>query len=407
MSAPGRSAPSRARDDRLARLVGSGLIDSFGLALGWTVFNLHGLALHGLPAVGWCNAAMLIGVALSAPVAGRVAARADGRGLLRGTAVAEAVLRVATFAAMVAGAPLPLIAAGVVVLYVVSWTGYAGMRAEVAAVDSRAAAMTWYAVSILSIEAVGTAAAAVLPAGADGTLPPALLWGAAVVYAGSLVPQYLVGRDARVSRAPRTARQGTARARRALLAGGAGVMLLGSGPTLLVVGLAAELHGRASVAAAGAAFTAGALVAPAVAAHVERRAVRPAVSWPLLGAGMVLGWIVAPWHVAGLVVAQFLSGGAMSAFEGIMDTRMSAGGGATADLAWSAAARAGGSAAAVGAAPALIASTGVVTLSGSAGILLLGALLLAVAPAPLRPRLRCRPAGRSRSRARTAGGTAA
>jgi hypothetical protein len=49
------------------------------------------------------------------------------------TAATEAGLRVGTFALLLAGTPLPVVAAAVVASNVVAWTGYAGMRAEVAA----------------------------------------------------------------------------------------------------------------------------------------------------------------------------------------------------------------------------------------------------------------------------------
>ena len=37
---------------------------------------------------------------------------------------------------------------------------------------------------------------------------------------------------------------------------------------------------------------------------------------------MVIGWVLAPAHVAGLLVAQFLSGLSLTAFEGVMDARV-------------------------------------------------------------------------------------
>ena len=49
------------------------------------------------------------------------------------------------------------------------------------------------------------------------------------------------------------------------IAGGFTVMLLASGPTFLVVGLAAKLHGRTSVAYAALAFLAVSLLAPRLA----------------------------------------------------------------------------------------------------------------------------------------------
>jgi len=54
---------------RLRRLIGTALVDSFGLSLGWTVFSLYVVGRHGLAGLGLCNAAMPVGVALSAPVA--------------------------------------------------------------------------------------------------------------------------------------------------------------------------------------------------------------------------------------------------------------------------------------------------------------------------------------------------
>src|SRR4029450_5886504 len=89
---------------RLRRLTATALVDSFGLSLGWTVFSLHVTASRGLAGLGLCNAAMLVGVALSAPVAARLSARLDGRALLRLPCVTEAVLRVGTFALLLAGA---------------------------------------------------------------------------------------------------------------------------------------------------------------------------------------------------------------------------------------------------------------------------------------------------------------
>ena len=150
---------------RLRRLIATALVDSFGLSLGWTVFSLNVVRGHGLAGLGLCNAAMLVGVVLSAPVATRLSTRLDGRALLRVTCSTESVLRVGTFALLLAGTPLPLVAVAVAASNVVAWTGYAGMRAEVAAADPRGAAMTWYMVAVAAIEAAGTATAALLPTG--------------------------------------------------------------------------------------------------------------------------------------------------------------------------------------------------------------------------------------------------
>ena len=76
-----------------------------------------------------------------------------------------------------------------------------------------------------------------------------------------------------------------------------------------------------------------------------------AVLWPLLGLGMVAGWIAAPWGVAALVLAQAYSGFFLATFEGITDARVAAGESATSGLGWTASARALGSAVSRGARP--------------------------------------------------------
>ncbi|HJW60951.1 MAG TPA: hypothetical protein VJ931_15095, partial [Actinomycetota bacterium] len=293
---------------RLRRLIATALVDSFGLSLGWTVFSLQVVRDHGLAGLGLCNAAMLCGVALSAPVAARLSTHLDGRALLRVTATTEAGLRIGTFVLLLAGAPLAVVAAAVAASNVVAWTGYAGMRAEVAAADPRGAAMTWYMVAVAAIEAAGTATAALLPTGPGGLISAGLLVAVVAGYGACLLPTWLVAGGARVPRAPRRTRPagfgGSAgfwrpwgRSRPAglgwpsgfwrssrrwrpapLLASGGLVMLLGSGPTLLAVGLAAELHGTRWVAGSALAFALGSLVAPLAVARLERRAVPPSVA---------------------------------------------------------------------------------------------------------------------------------
>jgi hypothetical protein len=417
---------------RLRRLIAAALVDSFGLSLGWTVFSLEVVRAHGLAGLGLTNAAMLVGVALSAPAAARLSGRLDGRTLLRATAVTEAALRVGTFALLVAGAPLAVVAVAVAASNVVAWTGYAGMRAEVAAADPRGAAMTWYMVAVAAIEAAGTATAALLPAGPDGRVGGGLLAAIVAAYGACLLPTWLVAggavvpraqpvsrpaqpvsrpaqpvsrpvprrthsvprRTHSITRAPATGpvlrrvpRWGSLAQRPAgrrslstvhpngLLASGGLVMLAGSGPTLLAVGLAAELHGTRWVAGSALAFALGSLLAPAAVARLERRALPTAVTWPALGVGMVAGWSVAAWHPAALLAAQLCSGMCMSALEGDMDARVAAragpGRGVTADLAAAAALRAFGSAAAVALAPRVITGSGV----GALAVALVTALL--------------------------------
>jgi hypothetical protein len=447
---------------RLRRLIATALVDSFGLSLGWTVFSLHVVRGHGLAGLGLCNAAMLVGVALSAPAATRLSARLDGRALLRATAATEAVLRVGTFGLLLAGAPLPVVAVAVTASNVVAWTGYAGMRAEVAAADPRGAAMTWYMVAVAAIEAAGTATAALLPTGPTGLVSGPLLAAVVACHGACLLPTWLVAAGARVGRAhpadrpsslrdervprrgewdpgrhervPRRAgwvpRRGEWVPRRdfsvprlihsvrrrvprwgsvaqrpeshrristapltgavpgptsflagpltGLLASGGLVMLLGSGPTLLAVGLAAQLHGTRWVAGSALSFAAGSLLAPLSVARLERRAAPPSIAWPALGVGMVAGWSFAAWHPAALLAAQFLSGTCMSALEGDMDARVAAADasprGVTASLASAAALRAFGSATAVALAPRVIADAGVAGLS----VILLTALTAAL-----------------------------
>jgi hypothetical protein len=360
---------------RLRRLIATALVDSFGLSLGWTVFSLHVVRGHGLAGLGLCNAAMLIGVALSAPVAARLSARLDGRALLRSTAVTESALRVGTFALLLAGAPLGVVAVAVAASNVVAWTGYAGMRAEVAAADPRGAAMTWYMVAVAAIEAAGTATAALLPTGSGGLVSGGLLAAVIACYGGVLAPTWLIAATAQVPRAPwnvahrsggrRRLSTGPRRSRplTKLLASGGLVMLLGSGPTLLAVGLAAELHGTRWVAGSALAFAAGSLLAPLAVAGLERHAVPPAIAWPALGVGMAAGWSFAAWHPLALLAAQVLSGMSMSALEGDMDARIAASTagprGVTANLATAAALRAFGSAAAVALVPRVIAEAGI------------------------------------------------
>jgi hypothetical protein len=366
---------------RLRRLIATALVDSFGLSLGWTVFSLQVVETHGLAGLGLCNAAMLVGVALSAPATARLSLRLDGRALLRATAASEAALRVGTFGLLLAGAPLALVAVAVVASNVVAWTGYAGMRAEVAAADPRGAAMAWYLVAVAAIEAAGVATAALLPVGPDGLVGGGLLVGVVACYGASLAPTWLVAGGAMVVRAPRERAAGRWRPTGLLAAGGL-VMLLGSGPTLLAVGLAAELHGARWVAGSALAFMLGALVAPVCVAWLERREFPPSITWPALGVGMVAGWSVAAWHPAGLLGAQLLAGTCMSALEGDMDARVASGGaarGVTTGLASAAALRAFGSAAAVAFAPHVISDAGVGALSVALATALTGAMVVTLA----------------------------
>ncbi len=384
MPAPPRHARPPVRSARLGQLLAAGLIDSFGMTLGWTVFSLLVLEANGLAGLGACNAAMLVGVALAAPATAWLSPRLGAGALLRATSAVEAVLRVVSFGLLLAGAPVAVLAVVVVVMYAAGLAGYAGMRAEVSAAsppDRAAATMTRFVVAILAVEAAGVASAALLPGEPPGTAE-GLLVGVVVFYGASQLPIWLVARGARVGRPPRrAARRGRARASLPLLAG-ALIMLLGSGPALLAVGLAARLHGSRWVAGSALAFTAGALLAPWAVALLERQRLPATVTWPAWGSGMLLGWVLAPTHVAGLLLAQILAGLCIAAFEGSMDAHVAAKqthGHLTGSLAASEAVRAIGSAAAVATLPALVGTSSIAAFSGVASAVLLLATVLAVA----------------------------
>ncbi len=200
------------RAGRLRELVLSGIVDSFGMALGWTFVVLIATARGGLAEAALYNAAMLVGVVLSAPVTGWLARRLNGRTLLRGAAGIEVLLRFATLYGLIAGWPSWLVALLVTLQHVAAWAGFAGMRAEVSAVDASPRSMTRYAVAIAGVEAAGTALAALLPTGTFGYPTGWLLIAVFVVYLGSLLPTVLVARRARItpSPPPRFARATTA-----------------------------------------------------------------------------------------------------------------------------------------------------------------------------------------------------
>ncbi|HEU5271800.1 MAG TPA: hypothetical protein VFU36_17905, partial [Jatrophihabitans sp.] len=194
---------------RIRALLTAGLLDSFGLSLGWTAFILIAVGRGGLPAAGLYNAAMLAGVVGSAPVTGWFAGRVAGRVLLTCTGSVELVLRVGTLAGLLIGWPPALLAAGVAAMNVAAWSGYAGMRAEVAAADPGPRSLTRYAVAIAAIEAIGAGVAALLPISGDGRLGGAVTAAILIVYASSVTPQFLIARTSAV-RSGRELRSGLA-----------------------------------------------------------------------------------------------------------------------------------------------------------------------------------------------------
>ena len=302
----------------------AGLVDSFCLSMAWTVVVLEVTRQHGLVAAGACSTAMLLGVALSAPFATWMAHRLDGRRLLRVAGLTEAVTRIGVFALLVTGSSVWAIAACVTVMNVVAWTGYAGMRAEVAAVTDGAGGITWYGTIVAAVEAMGIAAGAFVPTSSSGRPSDTVLVAVAVLYVAALIPTLVVAGGSLVPRAVRTTRRViTSRRPSAVTVQGAGLMLVASGPTLLAVALAAELHGRAAVGLAAVAFTVGSLLAPTVASSLERHGRNEPGWWVLMALGMVAGWVLAPVSVAWLCVAQVLSGLCMTTLEGLLDTAAS------------------------------------------------------------------------------------
>jgi MFS family permease len=410
------------RAGRLRELLISGVVDSFGMALGWTVLVLLALNRGGLAEAALYNAAMLVGVVLSAPVTGWLSRRLSGSTLLRGAAGIEFVLRFGVLFGLIVGMPPWLVATGVVIMHVAAWAGFAGMRAEVNAVDASPRAMTRYALSIAAVEAAGTGLGALLPSGPDGYPTGWPLIVVFVIYTGSLLPTYLSAQRARitshlkrpvkigltigygVARAsvsfpnhrPAGARHTAEHARRRalpvspklLFAGGA-IMLLASGPTLLAIPLTTELHGRTWVAGAAVAFSIGCLLSTIAVESIRKMQLPAVLRWSLWGLGMLVGWIYAPLHAVTILFAQFLAGISQTAFEGDMDAAVAAEAppeGITTALAYSASTRALGGSIAVRLLPMMVTAQAI-GQAVSASVLVLGVAALVIWAATLLPRL--------------------
>ena len=384
MSTATRWPPASSCDARrLVAVVTAGLLDSLCLSVAWTVLVLRVAEQHGLAAAGLCSAAVLVGVALSSPVASRVAVRLDGCGLLRTAASVEMALRATLALLVLTGAPVLLLALCTAVMNVFAWTGYAGMRAEVAAVRPGAVALTWYGTAIAAVEAAGVAVAALLPSGA--AVDDAVLSAVGAAYVLGLAPTLLVARGSRVLRAaptPGPARRGRPSGLPVL---GGVLMLLGSAPTLLYVALSEQAHGRTAVAGAAVAFVAGSLLAGPAASVLQRRPGPPGLRCTLAAAGMVVGWVVAPLSVPLLCAAQLLSGLCMTLLEGLLDSAAAAREPhrTTGALASVTAGRALGSAVGTAALPLVVLHAGLPVAAAAATAAL---LLLAVLTAVLRRR---------------------
>ena len=391
----------------MRELLGVSIIDSFGMALGWTVLVLLATARGGLAEAALYNAAMLAGVVLSAPAAGWLSRRFGGRTLLRGAGCIELVLRAAVLAGLLAGLPSALIAAGVLVMHVAAWTGFAAMRAEVTAVDAKPKAMTRFALCIAAVEAAGTCLAALLPLGANAYPTGWVLVAVVAGYAGSLVPTILTAGRARVTPdgnrhgvlAPGAARPAMIYANASrrllpvsprLLAAGGAIMLLASGPTLLAVPLTTELYGQDWVAGAAIAFTLGCLLSTKAIELIGKLRLPTVLRWSLWGLGMLIGWLVAPLHAVTVLLAQFLAGLSQAAFEGDMDSRVAAEAppeGMTAALAYSASTRALGGSLAVRMLPMFVTAQAV-GAAVSVSVLILGVAALVIWACTAQPWLR-------------------
>ncbi|HST50028.1 hypothetical protein [Jatrophihabitans sp.] len=379
----------------------AGLIDSFGLSLGWTTFTLLAVERHGLSTAALYNAAMLIGIVLSAPATMWLSRVLSGGALLTLVGAVELPLRVLTLAGLLLGTPAPVISAAVVAMNVAAWTGYAGMRAEVADRAPGPRAMVRYAVAIAAIEAAAASVAALLPVTSSGAAGRLALTAVLMLYPASLAPQFWCARHARVPSGRQLAavpdplaelaqltevgqpvRPADRSPVTALLLAGTAVMLIGSGPATLNTALAVDLYGQLSVIAASIAFTAGCLLATRASAAVSRLRASTGLLWTGWGIGMLVGWLVAPWQLTGLLLAQLLSGLCLTAFHGEMDSAISATARPerlTTLLAVAGALRAIGSAVAVRLLPLLVGLAGLVGYAtGLIALLAVGSSLLAL-----------------------------
>jgi hypothetical protein len=387
-----RAGPGgRRRAGRLREVLFSGVVDSFGNSLGWTFVLLIGTARGGLADASLYSAAMLVGVVLSAPVTGWLSRRLTGRSLLRGAATVEGLLRISVLGGLVAGLPAGLVALGIGVMNIAAWTGYAGMRAEVSAVDSSPRSMTRYAVGIAGVEAAGTALAALLPKGEAGYPTGWLLVAVFLAYGGSIVPTMITARRARMSPRPgagptrlpgpgipatevvRRMHSGVRLPSARLLAAGGAIMLTAAGPVLLAVPVTEELHGSRWVAGAAIAFSLGTLLSTRAVDVVARLKLPAVLRWTLWGLGMLVGWIFAPAYAPMVLVAQFLAGLSQTAFEGDMDARVAEEAppaAVTRDLAYSASVRALGGAVAVRMLPMMVAAGAIGSVASEASLAL-------------------------------------
>jgi hypothetical protein len=359
------------------------VVDSTGLALGWTVFLLAVTEHDGVKAAALQASAMLVGVALSAPFSAWIAPLVSPRTLLRALALAEGACRLALVVLFLANVHPWLLALVVAVMNVLAWSGFAAMRSETARAEGTGSgrSLTRYAVAVAASEAVAAAAASLLVGGRPTT--PVLI-ATAAVYAGTLLPQWLAARDASQVPPGGGARMTALRDTMPISGLGAVVFLVAGGPALVATVLAYELYGTRGVIASALSFAIGSAAAPRIQAVVDRWANASVASFAL-AAVLVAGWACSGWHLIGLVVAQACAGAAQCSLEGDLDARIVArvrAGNETTALALGAASRALGGALAVGLLPTVLERVAMPLFAGlSALAMLFGAIGCAVVPA--------------------------
>jgi hypothetical protein len=364
--------PGSSRPLRLGPLLASGVIDSAGLAFGWTIILLEVTQRSGLGAAALQSAAMLTGIALSAPFSAWLSTRLSPRDLLRVLAVAEGACRLGVFALLWLEADARLMAPLVAGMNVLAWSAFAGMRAEVSRAEAAAGSarsLTWYAVAIASSEALAAGAAALL---LDSTPSTPVLAAVAVGYVLSLAPQWWVGTHADPVRHPQPAPKAQLRAVIEPAGLGAGVFLLAGAPALLATVLSYELYGSKGVVVSAVAFTVCSLGAARVQGVLSSWRPTPVPAF-VLGAVMVGGWSLSGHTLIGLAVAQGCAGLAQCSLEGELDTRVVArvrAGAATAGLAFASSSRALGGALSVALLPAVLHHTSLPAASAAMSLLL-------------------------------------
>jgi hypothetical protein len=351
--------PSHRRPLGLRPLLAAGVIDSTGLAFGWTVFLLVITERGGLGEGAQMAAAMLVGVALSAPFSAWRSPRLSPRTLLRRLAVAEGACRVGLFACLWLAPQRLLLVALIVVMNTLAWTAFAAMRSEVARAEQAAGnSLTHYAIAIAASEALAAGAASLL---LSRTPPGPVLAGVAVVYTLSLLPQWWVGTRSEPDRRPRADQPaGVDVVRAVLIPCGLGtlVFLLAGAPALLATVLAYERYGARGVLVSAVSFAACSLGAARLQSVLGRwRPTLPAAF--LVGALMIGGWALSDRSLLGLAIAQGGAGLAQCSLEGHLDSRVVArleleAGSVTTGLAFAASSRALGGALAVALLPLLL-----------------------------------------------------